>query len=455
MQETLDDGQDALRLARHAPPALRTLARAARALLEEGRVSTDGLLPSYRALAPLVEGHAHAGADVVDAAFLAHCRALGGDALLASPSLLVGPAAPRAPARVLPGAPAPWFVAAGEHACGDALALALGLSLEAAKLAHGLRALPEALRAAFATPADAQQALEALARGGAERDIDATAFLASASARVDQDRLTVLASDRSVYVVVGAGGRRVLDLLSPFARRLRAELAALGAGHGGQRADDVYAGIDTLCAKDDAIDEERHAHEAAHGLQALGAGASALQCELLSESDVDGRVRQAAASLKKGRALVVCVEERASSLAAVLAAVRASSDAVCRAVLVVVEASGTAVPSLVGELASGHVAALDNALAKAGDPATATLTLPSRTLRGTTTGIVDETVFPLLQAALRARVDGALPPPARLGVQTVCSGDVSALSLCCIDLLARLGPTRAAPLVRTGRGSWR
>lgn len=439
MQETLADGQDALRLA-----SLRMLARAARTLVEEGRVSTEGLLPAYRALAPLGSrfGHTHVAADVLDVAFLGRCHLLGGDALLAAATVHVCAAPPRAHPRVVNAGGVVSFAAAGDHASGDALALALGLSLEAAKLAHGLPAPTDLLRVTFAQPGDAKRALDALRRGGAAREVDASAFLEAATARVDGRGLAALAHGRPVYVVVGAGGRRVLDLLSPFARRLRTELAALGAGHGGSRADDVYAGVLALCAHDDGIDDERLLQEASVGVRALGPGATAVSCELLVESQVDGRVRESALALKRARALVVCVEERAASLAAVLAAIGPAG----RAIFIVVEGSGSAAPAFAGEMASAHVAVIDNALAAVGESAKASLTLPSLALHSTATpGLVEDALFPLVQATLRARVLGVLPSSARLGVTTVPAGDVTSLSMCCIELLGTLGPPQREP----------
>jgi hypothetical protein len=279
------------------------------------------------------------------------------------------------------------------------------------------------------------------------RHVDATPFLDEQRDRVDASRLTLLAKDRPVYVVAGAGGRRVLDLLSPFARRLRAELAVLGAAvHNGARADDVYAGVDALCAADDDVDAERLGVEASDGVMTLGPGAAAIRCEQLG--DVDGRVREAAASLKRRRALVVCVEERASSLMDVLDAVHAAGERDCAALFIVVNATEDAAPNFVVEAASGHVATFDNTLAATRTTMSA-LSLPSLELRGAaTTGLVDDTLFPLVQAALRARIRGFLDVAAPFGVKTVRADDVSSMSRCCIDVLRILCPP---PRARLGR----
>jgi hypothetical protein len=424
MTETSADGQDALRL----------LARAARALVEEGSLSTEGLLPAWRILSP--QFHPGARHDVVDVATVARCRALGGDALLRAETLAVRPASARAPLRVVDGA----LASARDSAAGDALALALALSLETAKLSHGLPVPDDALRAAFATPAEAQRALHALRSGGVARNVDALPFLESAAARIDPDRLTALAADRPCYVVVGAGARRIHDLLSPFARRLRAELTALG-GAPGARGDESYAGIAALYAADDArsggVDDERSTVEASEGFSAAGDGALAVLCEKLAEGEADARVRDATTSLKRARALLVLVEERASSLRAVLDAVGAST----RAVLCVVEASDEATPSFVLENASDHVAAVTNALSD--DETTTSLTLPSFAFHSASThGLVDDALFPLAQQILHARARGVLSGDAKVGLKTVRTGDVSKLSLCCIELLGRLGPSK-------------
>lgn len=419
MTETSADGQDALRL----------LSRAARALVEEGELSTDGLLPAWRLLAPRF--HAGADQDVVDVATIARCRAL-----LAHDRIQVVSASPRAPVRFIDGA----LAGARDSVVGDAFATALALSLETAKLSHGLPVPDDALRAAFATPAEAQRALDAMRAGGVVRSVDATPFLHDADARIDTNRLAALARDRPTYVVVGVGARRIHDLLSPFARRLRAELAPLGAH---ARGDELYAGIAALYGADDTnsgtVDDERLAVEANDGFDATGPGAVAVLCEKLTESEVDARVREAATSLKRARALLVLVEERASSLAYVLQAAGASA----RAVVCVVDASEEAAPSFVMESASDHVAAVTNALADHGG-ATSALTLPSFAMQSASSpGLVDDVLFPLAQQILQARAHGVLSGDAKVGLKTVRTGDVSGLSRCCIELLGRLGPTKA------------
>src|SRR5262245_30229252 len=138
--------------------ALRLLSRASRALSEEGAVSTDGLLPAYRAVAPM--GHAGAGGDDVDVAFVKAARSLGGDALLRAKRIVVddGPARSTPVVRAVDKSPnaVSLRAPASDDAGGNAFALALGLSLEAAKLAHGLRPDADAMRAAFATPNEAK-----------------------------------------------------------------------------------------------------------------------------------------------------------------------------------------------------------------------------------------------------------------------------------------------------------
>lgn len=438
MADTSTDGQAALRL----------LARAARALVEEERLSTDGLLAAYRALGPA--GHEGAREDALDVAFVARCRSLGGDALLAARHIVVEAALPRTGPGVLHGdgrAPRGRHegegetvrlrAAADDDAAGNALALALGLSLEAAKLGHGLSAPADVLRSTFATPQDARAALEALSRGGAVREVE----LGAVAPRVDSAVLGALAAerDRPLYVVAGRGARRVHDLLSPYGRRLRDDLVALGRKLGAPRDDEIYAGLDVLLA-DEHVHAERLAVEAAEGFEPAGPGVVVVRCEVLADADVDRRCREAAIQLKRARAAVVLVEGRADTLAAVL---RAMGGA-CRAVALLGEASAERTPAFVDEPASGHVASFDNALAPPGETALLT-TLPSLGLAPAALApeaVVDATAWGLVQAVLRARAHGALVPTSRSAVKVVRGDDVQGLSRACIDLLSRLGPSQ-------------
>jgi hypothetical protein len=172
-------------------------------------------------------------------------------------------------------------------------------------------------------------------------------------------------------------------------------------------------------------------------------------------------VREAATSLKRARALLVLVEERGTSLAAVLRAVGTAA----RAIIVVVDASDEATPSFVHDLASDHVLEVRNALALDGATQTQTqthprahtqgrahthaLTLPSFAMRSSALphdlidALIDDALFPLAQSIVRARAFGVLSGDAKVGLKTVRAGDVSRLSLCCIELLGRLGPQKA------------
>ncbi len=430
MADPSTDGQDALRL----------LARATRALVEEGRLSLEGLLPAYRALAPPT--HAGARADAVDVDFIRRCRALGGDALLRARTIVVEEGPARSTLRVTAAAArgasgdVAFVAPAGDAAPGDALLLALGLSLEAAKLAHGLKPPADALRASFATPNDARAAVAALEWGGAAREL----ALAPARPRVDPRAVALHAGDRPVYVVCGAGALRVHDLLSPYARRLRAELGALGRSlrDAGGRADDddVYAGAAALLA-DDEVCAERLEAERGEGFLPAGEGALVIRCEAVPD-DVDRRCREAAVALKRARAAIVVVEPSAASLAAALEGAGAS----CRAVALIHEADRACVPRFVRECASGHVVLVENALQSEGT----LTTLPSLGLAaGDGDGARDAGAFFLVQAALQAQAGGALSGDARVALKTYAAGDVQGMSRACLDVLSRLGPKRGKP----------
>lgn len=410
--------------------ARRTLARAARALDEDGALSTEGLLRCLRAVAPV--GHAGAPEDAVDPAFLAAARSLGGDALLAAPTLRLLPAPWRAPWHVLSGADGAVEVRAPPttERAAEALLLAAGLSLEAAKLSHGLSAPTAALRAAFATPAVAQQALAATRAGGDVRRVE----LASWQDRVDALALHALVGDRPSYVITGAGAERVHDLLSPFARRLRQPLATLAAQRDlrAPKDDVVYAGMAALFGADGAALEERLEVERADGLLPLGPGAVALRCEALVVGEVDRRCREVAAQLQRARALLVLVEPCGASVAQALQAVGAAT----RAVAVLVEGTRAGVPRALVDHASGHTVLLDNALQNAEGVLTS-----QPTLRLCDAGAAeDAAAYSLVQPVLAAQARGVVDNSVRLAVQATPVGDAGALSQAALELLARLGP---------------
>jgi hypothetical protein len=440
MADTSTDGQDALRL----------LARAHRALVEEGRVTTEGLLAAWRALDPME--HPKARADALDLDFIARARTLGGDALLGAARIVVEAALPRTAPRVIavPGEPhaVRLRLRGDDDATGEAFALALGLSLEAAKLAHGLGAPPELLRARFATPNDARAALEALATGGAAREVLLAAGAAGSSPRVDAAALSALvgadagaASERPVYILAGAGAHRAHDLLSPYARRLGDELRALSArpAAAAARDDEVYAHLEALLG-DEAVHAERREVEAADGFLPAGAGVVVVRCEVLADSEVDRRCRDAALRLKRARALLVLVEARADTLAAALGAIGAS----CRAAAFVLEATAESAPAWVGEAAAGVVTPVTNALAV--DEAPALLTLPAAGFvpaRRAHDGPVDVHGFGLVQAMQRAQMNGVISRTCKLALKTVPWGDVHGMTRACMDVLGRLGPSQA------------
>lgn len=417
------------------------LARAARALDDDGAAETAPLLPALRTVRP--SGHEGAGADQVDVPFVARMRALGGGALLAARALRVLPAPWRAPWRFSSCADGTVELHAPprDDLAGDALLVLTGLALEAAKLAHGLPADPAAVRAAFPTPTAARDALAALQTGGSARVVE----LASDAARLDRAALRALVGDRPCFVVAGDGAARMHDLLSPFARRMRAALTAAGerASPRPARDDAVYAGIDALAAADPLAFAERLEVERADAVVPIGAGAVAVRCEALPDAEVDRRAREAVAQLKRARALVVLVEPCRATLAAVLATSAGAGANATRAVAIVTNGTCDAAPDALVDVASGHVAPLDNALVPASRSHASSLwSLPSLAL-ATEEHPCDAGAFALAQAVLRARIDGTLAQSARLAVRAVPHGDQGALSGACLELLARFAPRQA------------
>jgi hypothetical protein len=419
--------------------ALRLLSRAARALVEEGRVSTEGLLAAYRALRPLgfAGEHDDAGADRLDVGFLLRCRSLGGDALLRARRIVVERALPRTGVTITRMDEEPsavrWRGPADDDASGEALALALGLSLEAAKLAHGLGAPADVLRAAFATPLDARAAVDALAEGGAAREIE---LVREDAARVDGAALAALVQDRPVYVVAGAGAHRVHDLVSPYTRRLREDLVKLGKDLGAPRDDEPYAALDVLL-RDEHVHAERRAVEAADGFVSAGPGVVVVRCEAFPDAEADRRCREALVQLKRARALLVLVEASGASLEQALQILGGST----RAVALLVEGTSECAPELVVEPAADHVAVVSNALEGGGT----SVTLPSLAFLGEGDGrAADAQAFPLVQAVLRARAHEVIPDTTRVALKISRVGDVSGMSRACIDVLGRLGPAQVS-----------
>jgi hypothetical protein len=245
-----------------------------------------GLLWAWRALAPRV--HPWAASDVVDVDALA-------GVLARWPGATAGAA----------------FVVGGDLGVVDvravtvfdraarALADACTLGLEQEKLRHGLSAPAAALKAHFASPDAARATLMAV------RDADVPVV-----AGVDVDIRVDVDVDRDALVVVGAGALRVYDLLSPYVRRHKVDLALVGRHGSAVDDDDVYRGLAALFARAPEALAERRAVEAEVGF-VDGGGVFVVDVDALREDDVDRRARSLVAPLKrahKGAALVGVVD---------------------------------------------------------------------------------------------------------------------------------------------------
>lgn len=419
--------------------ALRLLARAHRALVDEGFVTTEGLLPAWRALQPAA--HPGAGHDAVDVAFLGRVRARFGPGALQASRIVVGGGPrrgqPRASASLESGAlhiEAPSSAAAR----GELLGLALGLALEGAKVRHGLTASPEALRAVFASPAEARATLDALASCRDVLELEEAARTNSTSSSAFLDAPTVdtatlqgLARDRPVYVVTGVGAHRIHDLLSPFARRLREVLMPLGQVLGAPAGEEAHAAID-LISGEAGIHQERHAVESADGFTALGADVIAVRCDAIAESEADRRCRDAVQQLKRARALLVLVAPHGPTVLAVLSALSGA----CRLVAVLEEGTASCTPAFVEDAATGHILPIDNAF----NGHDVLVTIPALGFAPHREGpAMDAGVFPIVAAVLRARAHHAVGD-VRLAVRATASGDSAALTSACVETLSRLAP---------------
>ncbi|MBM4279967.1 MAG: hypothetical protein FJ137_04195 [Deltaproteobacteria bacterium] len=362
----------------HGQARAAALAGAARALSGGDDVDLDALLPAWRALSPAC--HPLAGADVVDVPSLV-------DVLARRPGLLSTAGAPGLVDVVDDdprGGPP-------DRAAARALADALVVRLEGRKIAHGLPAPPAALRAAFSDPDTARAALAAV------RDLPAVALAMPPPPRgVDALAIAVAthkAAGHPIHVVVGPAVRRLLDLLSPYCRRLRVDLALAGRPPGGvPDDDDVYRGLDRLLREATDTVAERRAHDAAEGLVDDDVG-FVIDGARLVEDLVDRRARGLVPALKRARVVVVGVVD--GGALAGLDLVPASTQAL---VDVRPHDDGAPPPGALVDAATGAVLPL----AGDGPPS---LSLPWRGLATHDSAVADEGGFATLQALWRRRVD--------------------------------------------------
>jgi hypothetical protein len=371
----------------------RPLVAVVDALLQDGPDALpdpDALLPAWRALGPVAQPGA--ADDVVDVAAVVEVLARrpdvlgdasgGGDIVVEDDDPRGGPRA-RAVAR--------------------ALADVLVLRLEGRKLAHGLPVPPAAVRAAFPDPDTARAVLAAV------RDLPAPTLRPAAPAPSSDDVAVLVEAaahggardaGAGVHVIVGPTVRRALDLLSPYCRRLRVDLALAGrAPQAPPDDDDVYRGLARLLRAEPGCVAERRARDADEGFFDTDLG-FVVDAARLVDDLVDRRARGLVAPLKRARVRVVGLVD-ADGLRAWPGPAPAS---------VTVLGHGARAPALVVDGATGAVLpvpveAVDDAVAGC------SLSLPWRGL-GPAGVAVDEGVFAAAQAAWRRRVaDPAWPAP--------------------------------------------
>ncbi|MDP2341148.1 MAG: hypothetical protein Q8O67_09330 [Deltaproteobacteria bacterium] len=256
---------------------LAPICRAVDALHEGDAVDVEGLLWAWRRLAPRC--HPGAASDVVDVASLVEVlrrRALG------DPILAVDDDPRGSPRR---------------QQLARALADACVLALERQKLKHGMTASSSSLQACFASPEDARATLQALA-DSEPVVVDAGVF------EPPEAPVPLLAaiSGKELHVVAGGGARRLHDVLSPYVRRLRVELALLGRNGAVVDDDDVYRGLELLNAREPRCVAERRAAEPFDD-----AGFFAIDTARVPEEGVDRRARALIGPLKKANITVVGV----------------------------------------------------------------------------------------------------------------------------------------------------
>ncbi len=301
---------------------LAPVCRAVVALQEGGDVDVEGLLWAWRRLQPRC--HPGAASDAVDVAAIV-------DVLRRRPDVLGTPLAavdddPR-------GSPFRQQLA-------RALADACILGLERQKLQHGLRATAAALRQAFASPDDARATLQALADS-------APVELALAVAPVAPP-LPPVGRGKDLHVVTGAGARRLFDVLSPYVRQLRVDLALLGRNGAVVDDDDVYRGLHLLNARAPGCVQERRDHPAE---PRDDGGVFVIDAAQVQEESIDRRARALLAPLKKANVVVVGVVD-----ALLLPSVLAWRP---RSVQVLAASTHTGSPATLGDAAHGAVLPLD------------------------------------------------------------------------------------------------
>jgi hypothetical protein len=366
------------------------IANAVAALLRGEDADVDVLLPAWRALAPAC--HPGAGRDEVDVAALAAVLGRHPD-LLADVGSTAG--RPIAVVGCVDDDPRGGPPAA---AVARMLADVLVLRLESRKIAHGLPAPAPALRAVFPDPDTARRVLAAV------RDLPGLAVAPAAPPATDGllDALTAPGmAGRAVHIAVGGSIRRLLDLLSPYGRRLRVDLALAGRAAGAvPDDDDVYRGLARLAQQAPETISERRAVDAAEGFFDCNAG-FVLDTSRLVEDLVDRRVRTLVPTLQRARLVLVGVVDARAVRS--LPGIPASTH-------VLVDDDADRAPGALLDGATGAVLPIAGAGASA-------LSLPWRGLAPTTAdgapvAAVDEGSFAALQALWRRRVDAPdVPPP--------------------------------------------
>lgn len=439
---------------------LAIAAQGAAAVASGAALSCAPFAPAYRRLK--LPGHALAGSDAIDLAFLSAARDFGGEGLLSANHFALGTPLPRSyPALDLQGGNVVMHGHRRAQSAADAFTFALGLSVESLKVqaqlagdagfddvASAAVALgtdsASLLRALGPSPDDVLRALACLGGDVGDRQVAGPAQKASVDGEALQRHVHSAKGMGPLFVVVGAF-ERTHDVLSPFVRQLAPELGKLT---GDKRPDALYQAADEVFAYDVETVFERVAQEEREGFLACG-DAVALRCESLNPRRCDFRANAAAIALSRSRTRIVFAPD-ADALVQVLEAV---GDQV-RAVVLISEgrlpAGESARPSIVVDAATTIALDVDNALLGVREVGntrlpTVALTVPSLGLAPEDIPenfVVETGLAPLLSTCAMARAQGALQQKAKLAYAVIPAQDMVAPTEVALRVLERMASAR-------------
>lgn len=439
---------------------LSVAAQGAAAVASGAALSCAPFASAYRRLK--LPGHALAGSDAIDLAFLASARDFGGVGLLGANHFALGQPLPRSyPALDLREGNVVMHGDRRAQSAADAFTFALGLSVESLKVQaqlagdEGFDDVASAavalgtdsaslLRSLGPTADDVLRALSALGQDVGDRQVSGPTEKAVVDCEALGRHVHSAKGAGPLFVVVGAY-ERVHDVLSPFVRQLAPELGKLTSD---KSPDALYQAANEVFAYDVEAVFERVGQEEREGFLACGE-VVALRCESLNPRRCDFRANAAAIALSRSRTRIVFAPD-ADALVQVLDAV---GDQV-RAVVVISEGrlppGKSARPSIVVDAATNIALDVDNALLGVREVGqtklpTVALTVPSLGLAPEVIPenfVVETGLAPLLSTCAMARAQGALQQSAKLAYAVVPTHDVAAPTEVALRVLERMASAR-------------